>query len=249
MMAAMPGAVKQAIEADCRNVGTALAISARALPVVTFNRTIGMGVSVPASGRAVANIAANMRARSAPVAQLQIAPFAYNPAVAEAVAAAGFVETPVKWAKLGRPAAEVPAPATQLAIELVEPQAAGAFADAVLRGFGMPPVLKPWLAALVGRPRWRCYAALRGGEIVAGAALYLGTDHGWLGIAGTVPEARRLGAQGALMARRIGDAAALGKGWVFTETGILAGDNPSLRNMQRAGFSLLHERSNWTLGG
>jgi hypothetical protein len=283
MMAAMPDATRQALGADCRVVGSALSISAKSLPLVTFNRTIGLGSSLAASRRAVASIAAHMRERSAPVAQLQIAPFALTPALQETLAAEGFVAVAAKWAKLGRPAADVPALehrtekwapvfgkgdaktksygkradsrnrqfaiAGDLAVEPVEPPAAGAFAEVVLRSFGMPTVLKPWLAALVGRPGWHCYAALRGRDIVAGAALHLGADHAWLGIAGTLPEARRLGAQGALMARRIGDAAALGRRWVFTETGILDGDNPSLRNMYRSGFSLLHERTNWVLKG
>jgi hypothetical protein len=111
----------------------------------------------------------------------------------------------------------------------------------------MPPFMGPWLEALAGRKRWRCYIVRQKSDVVAGAAMYLGDRHAWLGIAATVPQARRLGAQGALIARRIADAGALGKAWAFTETGILDGPNPSLANMYRTGFELLHERSNWVL--
>jgi hypothetical protein len=217
------------------------------VPLVTFNRTIGAGLGLPLTARSVAEIADHMRAHSAEVAQLQIAPMAAPDGFAAIVESGGFRPVATKWAKMGRAVAEVRIDPTQLAIETLDISQADAFAATVLSGFGMPAVLKPWLAALVGREGWRCYGALKDGELVACAALYLAAADAWLGIAGTLPASRRLGAQGALMAARIADAARLGKRLAFTETAILDGDNPSLRNMGRAGFELMHERSNWVL--
>jgi hypothetical protein len=64
-----------------------------------------------------------------------------------------------RWVKFWRPAEPAPQTATELAIVPVDGDSAGQFADAVLAGFGMPPVLKPWLEALPGA---RALALLRG---------------------------------------------------------------------------------------
>jgi GNAT superfamily N-acetyltransferase len=90
-------------------------------------------------------------------------------------------------------------------------------------------------------------AAWDGETAVAGAALYVLGDAGWLGAASTLPSARGRGAQGALMARRIEDGRAFGCRWFVTETGeeTAAHPNPSLRNMMRAGFRVAYHRENF----
>jgi GNAT superfamily N-acetyltransferase len=82
---------------------------------------------------------------------------------------------------------------------------------------------------------------------VAGGALFVKGDVGWLGIASTLPAHRRHGAQGALMARRIRDAVELGCRWVVTETGEDTPEhpNPSYHNMLRTGFVLAYQRPNY----
>ena len=63
----------------------------------------------------------------------------------------------------------------------------------------------------------------------------------------TRPSHRRRGAQGALLARRIRDAADLGCRWLVTETGedLPERPNPSFRNMLRTGFELAYQRANY----
>jgi hypothetical protein len=110
----------------------------------------------------------------------------------------------------------------------------------------MPAVLQPWIASMVGRAGWQHYLAWDGSRPVAAAALYVRDGAGWLGMASTLPAARRRGAQGALMAQRIEDGRALGCRWLVTETGedTPARPNPSYRNMIRAGFALAYHREN-----
>jgi hypothetical protein len=143
------------------------------------------------------------------------------------------------------------APQAYTGLTLVEAGAAEApaFASTVCAGFGMPPMLEGWLGALVGRPDWRCYVAFDGEAPAAAAALYLGDDYGWLGIAATRPDARRKGGQCSLMARRIADAQAAGKAWAVTETGapVPGQPSPSHDNMVRYGFELVHRRANYTI--
>jgi len=83
--------------------------------------------------------------------------------------------------------------------------------------------------------------------MVGGGALHIDRDVGWLGIGATLADSRGRGGQGAVMARRIADAAATGCTTLTTETGILPGrPNPSLANMLRSGFTLAYERANWS---
>jgi hypothetical protein len=247
LMSVMPAGLKVGIAADHRMVGGALSISARNVPLVTFNRVIGLGLDRPAERGDLKRIASHIREFSASVAQLQIAPFALSLELESDLAAEGFKRVPTVWAKMGRMSANPPVVEADVTIDLVGPAEAPLFASTVLAGFDMPPSFIPWLEALPGRDRWRCYVARSGDDVIAAGAMFLDADAAWLGMAATLPNARKHGAQSALIARRVADAAALGKPWVFTETGILDGPNPSLANMRRTGFECLHERTNWVL--
>ena len=70
---------------------------------------------------------------------------------------------------------------------------------------------------------------------------------GWLGLAATVPEHRRKGAQGAILAARFRAAAAAGLREVATETGERLPNRPSssYRNLLRFGFEERYVRPNY----
>ena len=213
------------------------------VPMVTFNRIVGLGLMGPVD---LAALVAQARARAAPVVQMQIAPHVLTPALEAELELAGLKPLPTVWAKMARPTEKF----VPTGPEVVEAGAdlAQDFADCVCAGFGLPAHLKTWLAALVGRPNWRCYVA-RGadGSAIAAAAMHLGPHGAWLGVAATLPEARGQGAQKALIRRRLSDAHAAGAEMAFTETGRLPGANPSLWNMQATGFTLVCDRRNWGL--
>jgi hypothetical protein len=85
------------------------------------------------------------------------------------------------------------------------------------------PGLRRYLLALDGRP-------------VAAAALLLDGPVAYLASAGTLPDARRQGAHGALVTRRVADAAAAGA----TMVGSLARPRgASARNLERAGLEFV----------
>jgi GNAT superfamily N-acetyltransferase len=75
-----------------------------------------------------------------------------------------------------------------------------------------------WFWATLGRPHWHHYLACDDGIAVSTAALYVDGGVGWLGFGATLPSHRNRGAQSALMARRIRDAADAGCSLVHTET-------------------------------
>jgi hypothetical protein len=214
--------------ATARRVAGALVISCPSLPVVTFNRALG--IDAPPSDE-ILDLTQTV----------QLAPGLETDAVR-----ARLTED-VHWAKVIRDASPPAAVATDLDVRELAPDAGEDFGRVVTTAFGMPPSAVPWLAALIGRDGWRIYGAYAGDELVGAGALHLDGDVGWLGIGATVPEHRGRGGQQAVMARRIADAAAAGATTLTTETGKLPGrPNPSLRNMYRSGFALAYERANWT---
>jgi len=219
---------------------------APALDILLFNRVIGLGLDAPARHGEVRAAVERFRAAGVRNFGVQLAPAATPPAAGDWLAAAGLAVRD-SWTKVFRavgPVAEAP---TDLRVEAAGPSEGRAFAAVTTEGFGMPPLLRPWLAATVGRPGWHHYLAWSGSEPVAGGALFVHGDVGWLGIASTLPAARRRGAQAALMARRLADGAALGCRWFVTETGkdLPERPNPSFHNMVRAGFVVAYDRPNW----
>ena len=71
------------------------------------------------------------------------------------------------------------------------------------RAYGTPEVTRPLLERLPGADGWQCFVAFDGQTPAATGALFVTGSVGWLGAAGTMPEYRRRGAQGALLAARI----------------------------------------------
>src|SRR3954469_15703067 len=214
--------------ATARRVAGALVISCPSLPVVTFNRALG--IDTPPDDELL-DIAGT----------IQLAPGLETDAVRARL------REDVHWAKVIRDAGAPADVATELEVRELGPEAGEAFGRVVTTAFGMPPTAVPWLTALVGRDGWRIYGGYDAGDLVSAGALHLDGDVGWLGIGATLPQARGRGGQQAVMARRIADAAAAGATTLTTETGILPGrPNPSLRNMYRSGFELAYERANWT---
>ena len=136
---------------------------------------------------------------------------------------------------------------TELRIEPVGADGADAFAETFVRGYGTPGFFREWLARIPARERWYCFVAFDGEAPAAAGALYAAGEVGWLGIAATLPEHRRKGGQGAILAARIEAAAAAGCEVVVTETGEALRDKPSssYHNIIRAGFSDVYVRANY----
>ncbi len=145
-----------------------------------------------------------------------------------------------------------PEPATDLRLEVLGAAWAARAGRIMAEGFELPldSGYPGWFANALdagGRDDMRVYGAFDGDELISVAMLCVSGEIAALAGAATVSAARGRGAQGALMARRINDAAAAGCRWVSTETGSETEDepNPSLHNMRRAGLTELYERTNW----
>ena len=221
-------------------------LTAPTLDLLLFNRLIGCGVGGPVTSGDVRDAVARLRAAGVRHFGVQLGPPSQPSAIRDWLAAEGLA-TRDRWAKVYRDASPAAPVLTELRVDRAGAAQAQAVAEVTTAGFGMPSVLQPWIASMVGRPGWRHYLALDGDRAVAAAALFVRDGAGWLGMASTLPAARRRGAQGALMARRIEDGRALGCRWFVTETGeeTPARPNPSYRNMVRTGFTLAYHRENW----
>jgi hypothetical protein len=218
------------------------------LDLLLFNRLVGWGLNGPAQKSELETALDRFRATRLTHYGMQLSPAATPDEIPLWLRAAG-LERRDSWSKMYRGAGDVPTINTDLRVEEIGREEANISASVVVRAFGMPALMEPWLAAVVGRPGWHHYVAFDGADAVGTAALLVRGDVGWLGIAGTLPTARRRGAQGALMQRRLNDGVSLGCRWFVTETGQDTPErpNPSFHNMQRLGFQLAYHRPNYLL--
>jgi GNAT superfamily N-acetyltransferase len=152
------------------------------------------------------------------------------------------------WVKLVHDLTGVRPAETDLRVERVGPEHAAEWGSVLVRGFGMPEKgLAEMSAGIVTHPGFHPYAAWDGDDMVAAADFYVYEDVAEGYGAATLPEYRGRGAQSAILARALTDAAEAGCRWFVAETGTETGGehNPSLHNMLRAGFTVCYERTNW----
>jgi hypothetical protein len=246
--AAAPAGFAQAVGLETADLGGPLLAMCRRIDHYQFNRLIGGGLDDD-EGESLDTATTRFREAGRANAYLQIAPGPRAAALEQRARKLGLKRVERAWVKFSRGPQPMPTPDTGLVVAAAAPETAMEFAAAVAAGFAMPPSLAPWLAALVGRPDWHVYVARDGERVVGGAAMYVAGERAWLGIGAVRVEARRRGGQGALLARRVADGLARGVRLFATETGKpLAGEpHPSFSNIQRAGFAIAYERSNWTV--
>ena len=243
---AAPAAVRAAHAPEVRQVGTATCMTSRGVePAAIFRRAVGLGVERAASEAQLDSVLAYMNGLglrySVPVAP------PYRPAaLASWLERRGFTRG-YAWMKFSRPCdASLEAP-TGLEIRVVGPELGSEFGQVVAAGFGLPSTIAPWVGMLPGRADWVCVMAFAKSTPVAAGAAYVSGEYAWFGFGATLPSHRRLGAQNALLARRLAEASARGARTAVTETGERMPDKPSnsYRNILRAGFEERYLRQNW----
>jgi len=116
---------------------------------------------------------------------------------------------------------------------------------------GRAPAFATWSAAFAEHPKVRTYLACDGATAVASGLLFLSGRWAWLGFAGTLASHQGDGAQSALLRRRLADGTAAGATRFVVEAVPPAPeswqDNPSYRNILRAGFMLVYARANYLI--
>jgi GNAT superfamily N-acetyltransferase len=232
--------------AHVKEVGHAVCTALESTPrSAMFNRALGLGLSGAATDAdldAVLEFFGNLGVEYA----VPLAPEARPRDLAERLERRGLAPG-YAWAKFIRSADGAPTFETDLRVERVGADRSADFARVFVRAYGTPTLFEPWVARLPGRPGWHCFVAYAGGEPAATGALFVTGAVGWLGLAGTLPEHRRRGAQNAILSARIRAAAEAGCEVVTTETGALEGARPSnsYRNIERSGFEFAYVRPNY----
>lgn len=216
------------------------------LDVLAFNRVIGLGMEKPASEADIDRIIAAYSLAGASRFFIQLSPFAKPANLPDLLERKGF-QYYNNWVKLYRELIPLPETPTSLRIEAISTDKADIFAGIIIDSFEWPAVLKPLIAATVGRSSWQHYLAYADDTPVACAASFIDDVYASLAFAATLPAYRGLGAQSALITRRFNDCAALGCRWMIVETAEDLPEQPvaSYRNMIRFGFREAYRRPNY----
>lgn len=218
---------------------------------LAINKVMELGLRTPLTEQALDNVMATYAKASVERFIIQWHPGAQPTDALDWFAARGFVLVS-KLAKLYRPLSvsdarqETP---PSLTIDEIAPQEADVFEAVVARALGVPVGLEAGISSTIGQPGWRYYLARDAGRPIAGGASYVRGEYAWLGFGATIESERRRGAQTALLARRMVDAAADGCQWVSADTlaETVTRPNQSYRNMCRMGFVTAYERPNFLL--
>ena len=243
---AAPEDVRAAHAIELREVGGAQCMSSRGIePPALFRRAVGLGVAREASEADLDAALAHMKARGLRYCVPAAAP--YKPAALGAwLERRGFTRG-YAWMKFARACDTSFKAATDLELRLVGREHGADFGRVIAEGFGLPDAIARWVGALPGRPHWACVMAFADKTPAAAGAVYVSGDYAWLGFGATLPAYRRHGAQNALLARRLAEAASRGARTAVTETGERLPDKPSgsYRNILRAGFHERYLRQNY----
>lgn len=225
-----------------RRFGHATALSASGLPSPRFNRLVGM-----TAGEAplLADILAWYGERKVSP-RVEIRPGHLDAALADRLAEAGFRQTAFHASLFGR-AMEGAGP-DRIIRPVETPEAMEAFLAAYLAGWGFPAAIhegaKANMRGWLGLPGWNLYLAEADGQPAATAILHVQDGIGYLADACVHPDHRGRGLHSALLAHRQREAVRLGAAWLCSQADFAS---TSHRNMERAGFRLLHTQSEWTL--
>jgi len=250
MVRSAPAEAIEACGARSFEVGGASIAIASGVDVLAFNRVLGAGLDEPVTGEILDEIIARYDAAGVGRFFVQPAPAAAPSSLPGLLVERRFCHYN-NWVKLYRGVEEPPEVQTDLRIEVIDDRHAGEFASIVTGAFEWPERIRPWLAALVGRPGWRHYLAFDGGKPAATGAMFTGDGWCWKDFAATLPDCRSRGAQQALLARSIDDAASMGCHTLVLETAEDKPDrpSPSYRNVVRFGFKTAYLRPNYLFGG
>jgi hypothetical protein len=241
-----PSEFARSFRLAAKQIGSLRLLMIPMLDTPFFNRIHGLGVGEPATESRLDEAICFFKEAGCDNYMAQVSPLAQPDTLPEWLAARDFKPSR-NWAKMYRGDEPAPFIPTDLRLEPIGKEQADVFAGLVLATFEMPAVLRPLMKGSVGQPGCHSYLAFDGEKPVAVTSMYVKGDVGWIGNMGTLKQARKRGAQGAMFARCIQDGLALGCKWFITETGEETPEspNPSYHNMLRSGFQLAYLRRNY----
>lgn len=217
-------------------------------PESPLTQTFGLGVSGPPEAAEFAQIEEFFRSRAAPV-QHEVCSLAAPDTLAR-LDARGYRPVEVSTV-LVRPASLPLAGAPGVTVRTIGPQEGPLWCRTAAAGWGsesaeLAAFIGAFGAVLVRAAGVHCFLAEIAGRPVATGSLSLAGDVALLAGASTVPEARRQGAQLALLAARLDHALAHGAGLAMM---VAQPGSASQRNAERQGLRTAYTRTKWGLAG
>jgi GNAT superfamily N-acetyltransferase len=245
---AAPPGVAERVGLRSFECGGAFVSLAAALPAsaIVVNRTIGLGVGLPATEQAVQEIVSAYATAGVERYFVHRHPQG-SPQQLDAWLRAAGLEQARGWQKFERPLDRPLAASTNLEIRRVGREQGEAFAAIACNAFDLGELAVEWLAEIPGRPNWHVFMSFDGDRPAGTGALFVRDGMAWFDFGATAPEFRRRGSQGALLAHRIGFALESGCRRLLTCTGKAVPGDPqhSYRNLLKAGFRETCARDNY----
>ena len=213
---------------------------------IVINRALGLGLAKAETEAAIADLVATYRDAGVGRFFVQRHPQAAPALLTDWLQAAGLVRAR-GWQKFSRGSEPAPAAHTELDVRPVGAEHGAAFASIVCAAFDLGDLAEPWLAALPGRPGWHVFMSFADGQPAGAGALFVKDGVGWTDFGATAPAFRRMGSQGAVLARRIDHAISLGCERICTCTGEAVEGDPqhSYGNILKLGFRTEYVRENY----
>jgi ribosomal protein S18 acetylase RimI-like enzyme len=232
-----------------RRIGGGIALSASKDTSGFWSKAQGFGFSEPLTSDVLGEVIDFYRSEGTASANFHLPEQVLPADWPELVAKYGLTQGPtlVKLQRDDSPVAPAP---TTLRVGQIGDADTAAWAAVQIEAFEFEDAdgrMAEMLASIGRIENVTAYGAWDGDVLVATGALYVDGEAGELVSGATRPEYRGRGAQSALVARRTQDALAAGCRWVFSETGKPGPgeQNPSLDNLQRAGFRVIYDRPIW----
>lgn len=248
IVAAAPPWLQQSTGLRAEEVGGSLALIAPTLNSLLFNRVIGLGEHAPATNELICGLMDRYWTLGIKHYWVHAGPYARPARLGRLLHEHGLETYRRSWVKMIRPARRAVRAETELTIRHATLADASTVASIVGPAFDLPQCGAELFAAVIGRRQWQVFIAECDGQSVAAGTMFTEGDVGYLGLAATLPQFRRQGAQRALMEARINASIEAGCHWIATETGFpLAADeqNVSYQNMLWAGFRPVAIRDNY----
>ena len=228
---------------EVRHFDGVVALMARRLPSMNFNRVVGL----KAGDEPLIEPLARWYRDNAVAVRFELAPGDHSPELGRALAEHGYFQSGFQVSLYGAPRSEkVSVP--DIAVQPVHTEAAmDRFLEAYIAGWKLTePVhanvqndFRPWRH----QQGWHLFVGLADGQAAAAAILYLHDGIGYFADATTNPKFRGRGLQAALLRARSAFAHANAAELVFGQAEF---GSASHRNMERVGLRALHTRALWT---
>lgn len=244
----IPAPLSQRLGVRALSTGSAFVSAIGGLPAsaVVVNRTIGLGLGIPATEEDVRKIVAVYT--QAGIARYFIHRHRdSSPAALPDWLRAAGLEKARGWQKFERGPQPPPRADTDLELRRVGREHGEYFARIVCHAFDLGEAAVPWLAEVPGGSNFHIFMSFAGDVPAGTGGMYVRDGLAWFDYGATAPAFRRRGSQGALLALRVRHALELGCRRMLTCTGEAVPGDPqhSYRNILKAGFRETSVRENY----